>query len=63
MAKIRLKEVCKKKGLSEYAFAKLVGTSQANVAPYFKGEGDPKLSTLAKWAKVLNIGVRELIED
>lgn len=63
MAKLRLKEALKKKKITQYAFAKMVGTSQSNVRKYTEEGLDPRLSTLGKWAKVLNISVKDLIED
>ena len=63
MAKHRLKEVLKKKKMSDYAFAKLIKDTQSNVAKYTKGDCDPRLSTIGKWAKALDVSIKELVED
>lgn len=63
MARVRLNEVLKQKKITKYAFAKLIGAETSNVAKYFKPDYDPKLSTIAKWAKALNVSVKDLIQD
>ncbi|WP_413942703.1 helix-turn-helix domain-containing protein [Bdellovibrio sp. HCB-162] len=63
MAKVRLAQVLKQKKVTKYAFAKMIGAETSNVAKYFKPDYDPKLSTVAKWAKALNVSVKDLIED
>lgn len=63
MAKHKLKEILKKKKMTDYAFAKLMGTSQSNIRKYTVDDSDPRLSTLAKWAKALGISIKDLVED
>ena len=61
--KIRLDEVLQEKGISKYRFAKLLGKTTSNVAVYFRKDYKPNLSTLEKWAEVLDCKIRDLIED
>lgn len=63
MAKVALEKVLKKKKLTKYAFAKLVGVPSSNTAKYFKSGYDPRLSTIERWAKALDVSVKDLIED
>ena len=63
MAKIRLAEILKQKKITKYRFAKLVGVEATNVTKYFKPGYDPKLSTLDRWAKALEVSVRDLVQD
>lgn len=63
MAKIRLAEVLKQKKMTKYKFAKLLGAETSNVSKYFKPGYDPKLSTLSKWADVIGVSVKDLVED
>lgn len=63
MAKVSLARVLKKKNMTKYAFAKALGTDNSNVAKYFKAGYDPRLSTIEKWAKALDVSVKDLIED
>lgn len=63
MAKVALLKVLKKKNLTKYAFAKLLGVPTSNTARYFKADYDPRLTTLEKWAKALDVSVKDLIED
>jgi DNA-binding Xre family transcriptional regulator len=63
MAKLILGKVLKKKKLSKRKFAKLLEIDYSNVWRLFKEGADPKLSTLAKWAKILKCKVRDLIEE
>lgn len=60
MVKFRLEEVLKKKGISHRRFAKMIGMDNKNVARLFKHRYDPKLSTLAKFAKLLGVKISDL---
>lgn len=60
MVKLLLGSVLKKKGISKRQFAKRLGMHYHGVFRYFKDGYDPKLSTLAKWAKVIPCRVRDL---
>lgn len=49
--------------MTKYRFAKLIGVEYSNVVRYFKIDYNPRLSTLEKWAEVLKVSVKDLIED
>ena len=63
MATICLAKVLKEKKITKYRFAKLIGSEYSNIVRYFRPDYDPRLSTLEKWAKVLNCNVKDFIED
>jgi transcriptional regulator with XRE-family HTH domain len=63
MAGLNLAKILEKKKITKYGFAKLLGMPVPSVFRYFRANYDPKLSTLEKWAKVLNVKVRDLIEE
>lgn len=63
MPKLLLEQVLKKRKLSKYRFAKLLRQHYNNVARYFRPGYDPKLSTLATWAKVLHCRIRDLYKE
>lgn len=64
VAKVALAKILKKKGLSKYKFAQLIGMQdRSNLVRCFKPGYDPRLSTLEKWAKALDVSVKDLIED
>lgn len=63
MAKVRLVKILKEKNITKYRFAKMLGVEYSNLVRYFKPNYDPRLSTLEKWANVLDVSVKDLIED
>ena len=63
VAKICLGKVLKEKKMTKYRFAKLIDTPYPNVTRFFKPNYDPRLSTIEKWAKALNVSVKDLIDD
>ena len=63
MAKLVLDAILKKRGISKRQFAKKLNVEYYSVFRYFRDGYDPKLSTLAKWAKALGIKVQDLIKD
>lgn len=63
MHKLILASVLKKKKISKYRFAKLLGQDYNSVFRYFRPGYDPKLSTLAKWADVLGVRIRDLFKE
>lgn len=63
MAKIVLSKILKEKKITKYRFAKMLKMESSNLTKVFKIGYDPKLSTLEKWAKALNVSVIDLIED
>jgi DNA-binding XRE family transcriptional regulator len=63
MAKLLLGAMLKKRGISKRQFAKRLSMQYHAVFRYFKDEYDPKLSTLAKWAKVIPCKIRDLYTE
>lgn len=60
---MRIKEFRFKKGLSQNDLGKLTGMSQQQIAQYENEKRRPKMETLAKIAKALDVSVSELISD
>ena len=59
----RLKEIRKRKGLSQQQLAELVGMeSTNNISKLESGEQLPKKENLEKICKVLNVDVKELFD-
>ena len=63
MAKLLLTEMLKKRKMSKYRLAKILNADYKNTHRWFKPDYDPKLSTLAAWAKALKCKVRDLIKE
>ena len=63
MAKLQLEKVLEKKGMSKRQFAKLLGADYANVFRFFRPGYNPTFEMLVKWAEVLKVKVRDLIEE
>lgn len=63
MPRIILDKILKKKGISKRQFAKRLGIEYKNVFRLFHKGGDPRFTTLVKWAAALKIKVTDLIED
>lgn len=63
MAKVVLNKVLKKKNMTRYRFAKLLGKEYSGIVRYFKPGYNPRLTTLEEWSKVLDVSVKDLIED
>lgn len=59
----RLAEILKKKKLSKYKFAHLIGMKYGNVFRFFEEDYDPKVSMLKRWAQALKIRVCDLIKE
>jgi transcriptional regulator with XRE-family HTH domain len=58
---IRLKEWREKRGLSQRALAEVSGVHYVSLARIEMGQLDPRLSTLLKLCKVLNVTLAELV--
>lgn len=56
-------QVLKEKGVTKYRFAKMLGLNTSNVSVYFKKDYKPNLSTLERWAGVLDCKVKDLFEE
>ena len=63
MPELRLAFILKKKKMSKRQFAKLLDMDYPTVFRYFRPGYDPKLSTLAKWAQVLDVKIRVLFRE
>ncbi|WP_374028136.1 helix-turn-helix domain-containing protein [Bdellovibrio bacteriovorus] len=63
MARVALDKVLKKKKLSKNAFAKKLGVLPSVVRPFFHEDANPKLQTLALWARVLDCKISELYDE
>lgn len=63
MAKLVLERVLKKKKISKYRFAQMLGVATPSVFRFFRPKYDPKLSTLEKWAEVLDVKIRDLYAE
>lgn len=63
MAKLQLEQMLKKRKLSKRQFAKRLGLLYPAVFRYFRDGYDPKLSTLEKWAKVLDCRISDLYSE
>lgn len=61
--KLKLGQILEKKGMTKYRFAKLLGKSTSHVSVYFKKGYKPNLSTMEKWAEVLNCKVSDLLDE
>lgn len=63
MARVVLAKILKEKKITKYRFAKLIGSDYSNIVRYFKPDFNPRLSTLEKWAEVLDVSIKDLVED
>lgn len=63
VARVVLAKILKEKKITKYRFAKLIGSDYSNIVRYFKPDFNPRLSTLEKWADVLDVSIKDLIED
>jgi transcriptional regulator with XRE-family HTH domain len=59
---VRVKELRKRRGLTQVALAKKMKFSVGYMARLEQGRHDPPLSTLAKLAKALKVSVAELVK-
>jgi len=63
MARLKLDEVRKKKGITKYAFAKALELEPSNVQPFFKPGYNPKLKTMSEWAAALGCKISDLFDE
>jgi transcriptional regulator with XRE-family HTH domain len=63
MAKLRLEEYLEENDISKNEFARRLGVNSPVVRRFIKPDYDPKLSTLTKWAAVLNCSVSKLLDE
>ena len=62
VAIIRLAEIRKSRGLSQYALAELSGVSRGTIARIESGAYNPTLQTLEQLAAALGVTVGELVD-
>lgn len=63
MTKLLLNQVLERKKLSKRQFAKKLDIDYASVFRFFRPGYDPKLSTLERWAKILDVRISDLFEE
>ena len=63
MAELRIKEVCKEKGVKIMDLSTMIGVSQTNTSNIINGKVNPSLETLEKIASALNVRITELFEQ
>jgi DNA-binding Xre family transcriptional regulator len=61
--KVNLEAVLKKKGVTKYKFAQMLGKHTSNVSVYFHEDYNPNFSTLVTWAEALDCKVSDFIEE
>ena len=61
--KLKLDAIIQKKKISKYRLAQLLNVPTSTVFRFFKPDYDPKLSTLERIAKALEIKVRDILEE
>ena len=59
----KLKLLREEKDMSLSEFATLLGTSKQVISRYERGENTPKITTVAHYAKVLNVSLAYLMND
>lgn len=63
MITLRLKELLRRKKISHRKFAEMIKIDRGTLARYLRGDGNPTLSTLEKFAKALNVKIKDLIKE
>jgi hypothetical protein len=61
--KLRLAAMLRKREMSKRQFARQLEMQYTHVFRFFRVGYDPKLSTLARWAKVLKCRIPDLFEE
>jgi DNA-binding Xre family transcriptional regulator len=61
--KLKLEAIMQKRKISKYRLAQMLGLPTSSVFRYFKPDYDPKLSSLEKIAKALEVKVRDLLDE
>ena len=59
----KLKLLREEKGMTLAEFSTLLGTSKQVISRYERGENTPKITTVAHYAKVLNVSLEYLTND
>ncbi len=58
----KMKEIRKTKGITQESLAKSIGSSQAKISNYERGEIPPTLDKLVEIAAALDVSLDELVE-
>ena len=61
--KLKLEAIMQKRKISKYRLAQMLGLPTSSVFRYFKPDYDPKLSSLEKIARALEVKVRDLLDE
>ena len=61
--KLKSEAIMQKRKISKYRLAQMLGLPTSSVFRYFKPDYDPKLSSLEKIAKALEVKVRDLLDE
>lgn len=63
MIQLRIKEICKEKGITLNALAEKIGVSQPSISGLATGKQKPSFDTLEKLADAIGCPVTELFEQ
>lgn len=63
MIQLRIKEICREKGLTLNVLAERIGVSQPSISGIATGKQKPSFDTLEKLSDALNVPVSELFEQ
>jgi transcriptional regulator with XRE-family HTH domain len=63
VAKLQLEKILQKKGMSKRQFAKLLEADYGNVFRFFRPGYNPTFEMMVRWAEVLKVKVRDLIDE
>lgn len=62
MLTLRIKEICKEKGITLNVLAEKIGVSQPSISGIATGRQKPSLDTIEKLAEALEVPVSELFD-
>jgi len=63
MIQLRIKEICKEKGITLNLLAEKIGVSQPSISGIATGKQKPSFDTLERLSDALNVPVTELFEQ
>lgn len=63
MIQLRIKEICKEKGITLNALAEKIGVSQPSISGIATGKQKPSFDTLEKLSEALDVPVTDLFES
>ena len=62
MMRLRLREMCKRKFLTQQQLANAIGATKANISRLENGEQEPRPSTILRLAAALGVSPEDLVE-